>query len=576
MRRWLESRIRNIILLITFTGCFLLWLSAYVGLQGMVVGRVKAMEEENSVAVLNGVTSNLRVQGDALLRNCRDWSSWDATYTFMGGINPKYVESELTNSTLDNLDLRLFLLLDNDNHVFFVRSYGDDAWTKTTIDEITSSNQFIPDSLQWRRVGYANLAGVTMLIAANPVLTSDDMGPASGTLIWARQITNETLSGLTPPGSNVLLNLHNCLNTPPSPIHEISDSQLLSTVDVEPTIMGFDDVDITAVFTRTYYQNSVSSVNTFLMVFGAMIVAIAFALFKVLDSRLLGSIKEIDSQLESIGPDGVLKPIVYERNNELNPLVDVVNRLFGEIDEYRKRLKESERLAGIGQTASMVGHDLRNPLQTVTLVSYLLRRRFLGEGQKLESSDAEAMKSQLDTLDSQIFYMNKIVADIQTYSQDANPKLGRSDILDIAREVLSSLTVPLNVKVRVEDNPLLPLVEVDTLMIKRVFTNLMLNGIQAMPSGGSLTVFAEEKDNEVVVSIRDTGAGIAENDFVKLFTPFRTTKSKGMGLGLVASKRIVEAHNGELRVESEVGVGTRFYFSLPIRRDLKVDIFSHD
>ncbi len=89
MRRWLESRIRNLIIIITITGCALLWLSAYVGLQGMVIGRVKTMEEDNSVAVFNGLTSNLRVQGDALLRNCRDWSSWDATYTFMEGINPK-------------------------------------------------------------------------------------------------------------------------------------------------------------------------------------------------------------------------------------------------------------------------------------------------------------------------------------------------------------------------------------------------------------------------------------------------------------------------------------------------------
>jgi signal transduction histidine kinase len=557
-------------------GCAILWLSAYVGLQGMVIGRVKAMEEENSIAVLNGVTSNLEVQGDALLRNCRDWSSWDATYTFMGGINPNYVENELTNSTLDNLDLRLFILLDNDNHVFFVKSYGDEKWTKTAIDEITSSNQFIPDSDQWRKAGYVSISGVNMLVVANPVLTSNDVGPSAGTLIWARQISNESLSDLASAGSHVLMSLHDSLDTSPSSIHEVSDSQLLSTVVVEPTTPGFDNVDVTAVFPRTYYQNSVVAVNEFLIVFGAMVVIIAIALYKVLDSRLLGSIKEIDSQLESLDPDGVLKPIVYERNNELNPLVDVVNGLFGEIDKYKAKLKENERLAGIGQTASMVGHDLRNPLQTVTLASYLLRRRFLGEGQKLESSDAEAMKSQLDTLDSQIFYMNKIVTDIQTYSQDANPKLGSFNILDVAREVVSSLTVPLNVKVSVEDNPSLPMVEVDSLMMKRVFTNLMLNGIQAMPGGGSLTVFAEENANEVVVSIRDTGVGIVEPDLVKLFTPFRTTKSKGMGLGLVAAKRIVEAHNGELRVESEMGVGTRFYFSLPLKKDLEVGTLSHN
>jgi len=307
-----------------------------------------------------------------------------------------------------------------------------------------------------------------------------------------------------------------------------------------------------------------------------MVVAFAFALYKVLDSRLLGSIKEIDSQLENLDPDGILKPIVYERNNELNPLVDVVNELFTEIDMYKAKLRENERLAGIGQTASMVGHDLRNPLQTVTLASYLLRKKFLGDT-SLELSDAEVMRSQLDTLDAQIFYMNKIVADIQTYSQEANPKLERSDILDIAREVLPSLTVPLNVKVSVVDNLSLPKVEVDSLMMKRVFTNLMLNGIQAMPGGGSLTVFAEERQNKVVVSIRDTGVGIAAENMGKIFegffrvdTPYSRV-TEGTGLGLPLSKKLVELHGGKFSVESKgLNKGTSVRFTLPIVSRMEV------
>jgi signal transduction histidine kinase len=107
---------------------------------------------------------------------------------------------------------------------------------------------------------------------------------------------------------------------------------------------------------------------------------------------------------------------------------------------------------------------------------------------------------------------------------------------------------------------------IDPGLMKRVFSNLIANAVQAMPEGGELTVDASKSDEEALVSFHDTGVGIPQEDFSKLFSPFFTTKAKGQGLGLAVCKRLVEAHGGEITVESRLGEGTTFTIRLPHRR----------
>ncbi|MGA7075823.1 MAG: ATP-binding protein, partial [Halobacteriota archaeon] len=106
-------------------------------------------------------------------------------------------------------------------------------------------------------------------------------------------------------------------------------------------------------------------------------------------------------------------------------------------------------------------------------------------------------------------------------------------------------------------------VEADPLLMHRVFANLFLNAMQAMPDGGTLTVSAAVEDGSVAISVRDTGTGIRTELQNKLFKPLFTGKAKGTGLGLAVVKRIVEAHEGQITVESEVGKGSTFTVRLP-------------
>jgi signal transduction histidine kinase len=128
---------------------------------------------------------------------------------------------------------------------------------------------------------------------------------------------------------------------------------------------------------------------------------------------------------------------------------------------------------------------------------------------------------------------------------------------------MSSVLIPKNVNVHVEleDN-----IEVngDSSRLTRVFQNLISNAVDAMADGGSLTVSSAVGSQEVIVSISDTGAGIREENLALLFTPFFTTKSKGLGLGLAICKRLVEAHGGRIEVKSKAGEGTTMSVALPL------------
>ncbi len=236
---------------------------------------------------------------------------------------------------------------------------------------------------------------------------------------------------------------------------------------------------------------------------------------------------------------------------------------FTELKKTEEALKNAERLASIGETAAMIGHDLRNPLQVLQYVVDLQRLRIERIPLEKRGPDDWERESELfDKISEQIFYMNKIVGDLQDYARPIVPENEEVDIKGVIEDVVRSLP-PMD-GVRIEMRVPNLHVMADPLLLYRVFANLLLNAVQAMPDGGKLNVSASAEDGSIAVSVRDTGTGIHEDFKDKLFTPLFTGKAKGTGLGLAVVKRIVEAHGGQIIVESEVGKGSTFTVKLPI------------
>jgi PAS domain S-box-containing protein len=238
---------------------------------------------------------------------------------------------------------------------------------------------------------------------------------------------------------------------------------------------------------------------------------------------------------------------------DMTDVLEYSKRLEKIVEEKTKELRDTERLVIIGETTMMVGHDLRNPLQVLKGLSYGLKKR--------HADIPEAMEV-FEKIDKSIFYMDKIVSDLQAFGKKREPDARMYPLKGLLSNALTQIEVPGDVEI-VMEFPEDFMVAVDWYMIQRLFINLILNGVQAMPDGGKLYVKAYREEDSHVIMIGDTGVGISEKDVENLFKPLFTTKAKGTGLGLAVCKKIVDAHNGTIKVESKLGKGTIFTVTLP-------------
>jgi two-component system sporulation sensor kinase A len=236
--------------------------------------------------------------------------------------------------------------------------------------------------------------------------------------------------------------------------------------------------------------------------------------------------------------------------------VDVTER-----KKLEEELAKAERLAAIGETAAMVGHDLRNPLQGIANAAYYLRTN---ESSKL----SEAAKEMLKLIEEDIQRSDKIIIDLLEYSRELHLDLVQTDVRSIIKSALKSVKTPRTIHVA-DSTKSQPAMRLDVEKMRRVFANIMQNAFDAMPEGGILRITSTKSGDSVHITFRDTGEGMTEETLAKIWTPLFTTKAKGMGFGLAITKRLVEEHGGSISVESKLGKGTKFTVTLPIKRELE-------
>ena len=233
------------------------------------------------------------------------------------------------------------------------------------------------------------------------------------------------------------------------------------------------------------------------------------------------------------------------------------------VEERTKQLKDSERLAVIGATAGMVGHDIRNPLQAITSDVYLAKTELASTPESEEKKNA---LESLQEIEKNIDYINKIVQDLQDFARPLNPKAEEADLKLIIAELLVKQSMPDNIELSVKIENKAEKISADSYYINRIMYNLVTNAVQAMPNGGTLTIHAFRGPKDIVITVKDTGVGIPKDVQGKMFTLMFTTKAKGQGFGLPVVKRMTEALGGTITFESQEGKGTTFTVRLPLSR----------
>ena len=243
---------------------------------------------------------------------------------------------------------------------------------------------------------------------------------------------------------------------------------------------------------------------------------------------------------------------------------DITERKRAEekLKEAQERLIRSEKLAAIGQLASGVGHELRNPLGAIKNATLYVRRKIVKS--ELSASEPKVLEF-LDIIDEEVDSANKVITDLLSFSRVAKPTVSLINVGSIIKDALGHVAMPENIRVTVDVGPALLMVMVDAAQIRQVFINIILNAAEAMPEGGRLEIRARSKTEFVAVEFADTGCGIPESVTDKIFDPLFTTKPRGVGLGLAMCRSIVERHGGDIGVKSKEGKGTTLSLSLPIR-----------
>ncbi|MGF6948845.1 PAS domain S-box-containing protein [Neobacillus sp. B4I6] len=221
-------------------------------------------------------------------------------------------------------------------------------------------------------------------------------------------------------------------------------------------------------------------------------------------------------------------------------------------------LHRQDKLAAVGQLAAGVAHEIRNPLTSMKGYAEFLQ---------LDEKDPERMEFLSIILD-EIERVNTIVEDFMVLAKPKAVELEEKNVVPVIKNVVSLLEFEArkkNVRLTFDCNHEIIQIECDENRLKQVFLNFIKNGIEAMPNGGELHVKTIIHDNNVQISIQDTGVGISKEKLKKLGEPFYTTKKNGNGLGLMVSFKIIESHNGKVFVESELNKGTTFNILLPAK-----------
>jgi len=224
----------------------------------------------------------------------------------------------------------------------------------------------------------------------------------------------------------------------------------------------------------------------------------------------------------------------------------------------RKALERSRRLAAMGELAASVAHEVRNPLAGMKGALQVLRGELSVKPQNLEI--VNELLAQIDRLES-------LVRDLLSYARPLEPTFIPFDLHELLDRVLrlhKEETDAAGITVRRIYGPGTGRIVADPQQLEQVFLNLIHNAMQAIDRGGSITLTTEAHEGELRIAFEDSGAGIVAEDLPRIFQPFFTTKHRGSGLGLPIVKRIVEAHDGAVEVESERGAGTRVSVRIPL------------
>jgi len=280
-------------------------------------------------------------------------------------------------------------------------------------------------------------------------------------------------------------------------------------------------------------------------------------------NRLAQGVKKV-----SAGDLSVTFPV--ESSDEIGELAESFNEMVAQLREresLEKRLNEAEHLSKVGQLASGIAHEIRNPLNYISLAIDHLKSEYLS----VTADRREELETLTDKIKEEVRRANYMVLNFMNYGRPLKLRISKfsyAELISRALPLFQGKLAEQRIEVVTDLAPDLPLMEADQELMRNCLVNFITNGAQAMPVGGKITLGAsfDPETDSFCLTFSDEGTGILPEEMGKIFQPYFTTKEAGIGLGLAITERIIKEHGGEISVESQKGEGTSFIVVLPTKK----------
>ncbi|MCX5889172.1 MAG: ATP-binding protein [Deltaproteobacteria bacterium] len=317
---------------------------------------------------------------------------------------------------------------------------------------------------------------------------------------------------------------------------------------------------------RTESQTQARFINAFALAALPVVAILGMLLAYILIKQILGPIRSLTLETapasrEAPGPDEV-----KALSRRVHSLIENVDQAQSELERSQEHLLQSGKWAMVGKLAAGVAHSIRNPLTSVNMRLFSLKRSL---------AMSPSQKEDFEVISEEIRHLDAIVRNFLEFSRPPKLKMQRispSDVVDAAVELLRYRLESYGVAVKLLRDTKLPEILADPDQLKEVLANLLVNAYEVMVSGGVITIREEQSldpalGQTVIIRVSDTGPGISESVRDQLFQPFFSTKEEGTGLGLSIATRIIEDHGGRLDLEANEDEGATFVITLPLRED---------
>lgn len=527
----------------------------------IIIPEYSRVESAEVLDEMSHVENLLNYMRDSLHTINWDWSSWDDLYDYIVDEDPGFIESNYVNGTFLDSETSIMVIADTSGEIVFSRYF--DLVTEEEMPVPGELVDLIADNSLVNSSGFLVFDDLLLMYSSRHILTSYDEGPSMGSHLMAKVLDDEFAVQLSHLSRN---DVQFMLSDEPQEVGLVVRTKANDYLTASKLIEDATETNLLSLLLR--YDRSMFVQGTeslwglliYLGVFGIVFICVTYYLTdKLVLNRLSSLSYNLEEMLENTDFSMRLPP---EGTDEIGLVSSNVNKLLESIEEAReKELTQRDKIEEIRKNhyddlidsvkniSNLLNYEIVRPLRSLRNVAFVLR-----EEENIQLS--EIIESSLKKAETSLYELSNL-----TYIGELRRTV--TDVNEIIGAAILRTQVPENITVKTESSEEFIVQQLDGSKMTRVYENIIKNAAESMPSGGVLSIRVTSSENEITVSIDDTGVGMSDDELGDLFQPFYTNKKNAIGFGLVYAKQVVEAHSGAIRISSEKGKGTSVTVTIP-------------